>query len=162
MSPTSGISQNDPSSIIGAVQNGGDASEYITLDMYPRRFDLITMSIPNGSTSTGSPHPNGNNSDSPRDTEAGTPANGSEYASDSADETSSMVELSPEEFPLHFSERDNHLFHSSSSPYPLPVDGPEQQVLPLFIIANVAPLNLMVSDLIPLMIYCSSFMGRIT
>jgi len=121
------------------------------------------MSIRNGSTSTGSPHPNGNNSDSPHGREEEPSANGSEYASDLADETSSMVELSPEEFPSYFSERDNHLFHSSSSPYPLPVDGPEQQVLPLFIIADVvAPLNLTLSDLILFMIYCSSSMGLIT
>ena len=131
--------------------------------MYPHRFDLITMSIQNGSTSTGSPHPNGNNSNIPHDTEAEPSANGSEYASDIAEETSSMVELSPEEFPSYFSERDNHLFHSSSSPYPLPADGPEQQVLPLFIIADVVvPLNLTLSDLILLMIYCSSSMGLIT
>ena len=138
-------------------------ADILTLDMYPHRFDLITMSIRNGSTSTGSPHPNGNNSDSPHHTDAEASVNGSEYASDIADETSSMVELSPEEFPSYFSERDNHLFHSSSSPYPLPVDGPEQQVLPFFIVADVvAPLNLTPSDLIPLMIYCSSFMGLTT
>ncbi|KAG6852853.1 hypothetical protein C0991_008574 [Blastosporella zonata] len=40
-----------------------------------------------------------------------------------------IVELTSEEFPLYFSERDGRLFHShASSPYPLPVDTPEQQV----------------------------------
>lgn len=130
--------------------------------MYPHRFDLITMSLRNGSTSTGVPHPNGNSSDSPHDTETETHENGSEYDSDPTDETSSMIELTPEEFPSYFSERDNHLFHSSSSPYPLPVDGPEQQVLPSFIIPNVAPSNLILSDLMPFMTCCSSFTGRIT
>ncbi|KIM37900.1 hypothetical protein M413DRAFT_30557 [Hebeloma cylindrosporum] len=89
------------------------------------------MSLRNGHYSTGLPHANGNNSNGPHVTDSPTPGNGSEeYASDSPDETSSMEELAPEEFPSYFSERDNHLFHSSSSPYPLPVDGPEQHVLP--------------------------------
>jgi len=48
-----------------------------------------------------------------------------------------MVELAPDEFPSYFSERDNHLFHASSSPYPLPVDTLEQQVLLLFIVASI-------------------------
>ena len=87
------------------------------------------MSIPSGRTSTGFPRLNGNDSDSPNDTDTETQRNGSdEYASDLQDETSSMVELTSEDFPSYFSERDNHLFHASSSPYPLPVDGPEQQV----------------------------------
>lgn len=42
-----------------------------------------------------------------------------------------LAELTAEQFPLHFSERDGRLFHSShSSPYPLPVDTPEQEVSP--------------------------------
>ncbi|KAG6884446.1 hypothetical protein C0993_011048 [Termitomyces sp. T159_Od127] len=41
-----------------------------------------------------------------------------------------LTELTPEQFPLHFSERGGRLFHSHhSSPYPLPVDTPEQEVL---------------------------------
>ncbi|KAJ7143309.1 hypothetical protein C8R43DRAFT_1015054 [Mycena crocata] len=37
-------------------------------------------------------------------------------------------ELSSEDFPAYFSERDGRLFHShESSPYPLPVDTPEQE-----------------------------------
>ena len=91
------------------------------------------MSIRNGHTSTG--YSNGNNSENPHNTETETPGNG--YASDLADEPSSMVELAPDEFPSYFSERDNHLFHASSSPYPLPVDTLEQQVLLLFIVASI-------------------------
>ncbi|KAG6826942.1 hypothetical protein H0H92_013819 [Tricholoma furcatifolium] len=46
------------------------------------------------------------------------------------DTTPSLVELGPEDFPLHFSERDGRLFHShNTSPYPLPVDTPEQERL---------------------------------
>ncbi|KNZ71919.1 hypothetical protein J132_05193 [Termitomyces sp. J132] len=42
-----------------------------------------------------------------------------------------LIELTPEQFPLHFSERDGRLFHSQlfSSHYPLPVDTPEQERL---------------------------------
>ncbi|KAG6901202.1 hypothetical protein C0995_015449 [Termitomyces sp. Mi166 len=41
-----------------------------------------------------------------------------------------LDELTPDEFPLHFSERDGRLYHSHhSSPYPLPVDTPEQERL---------------------------------
>ncbi|KAG6879313.1 hypothetical protein C0992_003640 [Termitomyces sp. T32_za158] len=41
-----------------------------------------------------------------------------------------LAELTPEQFPLHFDERDGRLFHSHhSSPYPLPVDTPEQERL---------------------------------
>ncbi|KAF8970644.1 S-adenosyl-L-methionine-dependent methyltransferase [Flammula alnicola] len=47
--------------------------------------------------------------------------------SDPPDATSSLVELNPEDFPTYFSERNGRLFHSSSSPYPLPVDTPEQE-----------------------------------
>ena len=44
------------------------------------------------------------------------------------DATSTLVELSPDEFPSYFSERNGRLFHSGTSPYPLPVDTPEQRV----------------------------------
>ncbi|KAG6844102.1 hypothetical protein H0H87_009777 [Tephrocybe sp. NHM501043] len=41
-----------------------------------------------------------------------------------------LVELTSEEFPSHFTERDGRLFHShDTSPYPLPADTPEQQRL---------------------------------
>ncbi|KAJ7454998.1 S-adenosyl-L-methionine-dependent methyltransferase [Mycena galericulata] len=41
---------------------------------------------------------------------------------------SDVEELLPEDFPSYFSERDGRLFHShGSSPYPLPVDTPEQE-----------------------------------
>ncbi|KAF8124846.1 S-adenosyl-L-methionine-dependent methyltransferase [Mycena galopus ATCC 62051] len=41
---------------------------------------------------------------------------------------SEFEELSSEDFPTYFSERDGRLFHShGSSPYPLPVDTPEQE-----------------------------------
>jgi hypothetical protein len=94
------------------------------------------MSTPTHPASTPSPLLNGNNSDSPNDTETEAHRNGSdEYASDPQD--ASLVELTSEDFPSYFSERDDHLFHSSSSPYPLPVDGPEQQVLSLIVIASV-------------------------
>jgi len=129
--------------------------------MYPHRSDLTTMSTRNGHTFTG--YSNGYNSENPHDTETETPGNGSDgYASDVADETSSVVELAPDEFPSYFSEHDNHLFHASSSPYPLPADSPEQQVLSSFNSANIAALNFLLSDLIQFMIYCSSSTGRIT
>jgi hypothetical protein len=53
-----------------------------------------------------------------------------------------LYELTAEDFPLYFSERGGRLFHSHhSSPYPLPVDSPEQQVKkPLFV--RVTPSNL--------------------
>ncbi len=53
-----------------------------------------------------------------------------EYESDPEvpDATSTLVELSPDEFPGYFSERNGRLFHSGTSPYPLPVDTPEQRV----------------------------------
>jgi hypothetical protein len=38
-------------------------------------------------------------------------------------------ELTSDDFPAYFSERDGRLFHShGGSPYPLPVDTPEQEV----------------------------------
>ncbi|KAF9472630.1 S-adenosyl-L-methionine-dependent methyltransferase [Pholiota conissans] len=45
------------------------------------------------------------------------------------DATTSIVEVPPNEFPSYFSERNERLFHSSSSPYPLPVDTPETERL---------------------------------
>ncbi|KAG9217805.1 hypothetical protein CCMSSC00406_0005175 [Pleurotus cornucopiae] len=42
----------------------------------------------------------------------------------------SLVEVTESEFPSYFSERDGRLFHShGASPYPLPVDAPEQRRL---------------------------------
>ncbi|KAF8636112.1 hypothetical protein AX17_003815 [Amanita inopinata Kibby_2008] len=47
-----------------------------------------------------------------------------------SDDSSEVEELRPEEFPTYFSERDGRLFHSHpNAPYPLPVDGPEQDRL---------------------------------
>ncbi|KAF8181107.1 S-adenosyl-L-methionine-dependent methyltransferase [Pholiota molesta] len=45
------------------------------------------------------------------------------------DATTGIVELESDEFPSYFFERNGRLFHSSTSPYPLPVDTPEQQRL---------------------------------
>jgi hypothetical protein len=43
--------------------------------------------------------------------------------------TAGLTELDRDEFPSHFIERDDRLFHShGNSPYPLPVDTPEHQV----------------------------------
>ncbi|KDR78240.1 hypothetical protein GALMADRAFT_138359 [Galerina marginata CBS 339.88] len=54
-------------------------------------------------------------------------ANGSDdYDSEHLD-SPSVVELNSEDFPSYFREHDGRLFHSSSSPYPLPVDTPEQE-----------------------------------
>ena len=48
------------------------------------------------------------------------------YASDGS---SALTEIVTEECPDYFEERDGRLFHShGSSPYPLPVDTPEQEV----------------------------------
>ncbi|KAL0952635.1 hypothetical protein HGRIS_006881 [Hohenbuehelia grisea] len=50
--------------------------------------------------------------------------------SDLDDNMSALTELNEDEFPSYFAERDGRLFHShGSSPYPLPVDGHEQQRL---------------------------------
>ncbi|EGN94744.1 hypothetical protein SERLA73DRAFT_171168 [Serpula lacrymans var. lacrymans S7.3] len=51
--------------------------------------------------------------------------------SDAASDTSSVLtEIQPHEFEGYFDERDGRLFHSHGGlPYPLPVDGPEQQRL---------------------------------
>lgn len=48
--------------------------------------------------------------------------------SDSDDDASSVVQIEQDEFPGYFSERGGRLFHASTSPYPLPVDTPEQEV----------------------------------
>lgn len=47
-----------------------------------------------------------------------------------SDASSGMTELDgPEDFARHFQEREGRLFHShGGSPYPLPVDTPEQEV----------------------------------
>lgn len=52
------------------------------------------------------------------------------YAQFSRDDSpDSVQELAPGEFPSYFIERNERLFHSSStSPYPLPVDAREQEV----------------------------------
>jgi len=43
--------------------------------------------------------------------------------------TAGLEELVPNDYPGYFVERNHHLFHShGNSPYPLPVDTPEQQV----------------------------------
>ncbi|EMD34976.1 hypothetical protein CERSUDRAFT_85733 [Gelatoporia subvermispora B] len=45
-----------------------------------------------------------------------------------SDTSSDIVELGPDEFPRHFRQEVGRLFHShGSSPYPLPVDGNEQE-----------------------------------
>jgi len=53
---------------------------------------------------------------------------GGDYDSDAPESPSSVVSLSPDEFPAYFTERGGRLFHSTLSPYPLPVDTPEQEV----------------------------------
>ncbi|KAF9562857.1 S-adenosyl-L-methionine-dependent methyltransferase [Agrocybe pediades] len=58
------------------------------------------------------------------------PVDEDEMTSDSESSSFGLDELTDEEFPEHFSERDGRLFHSSpTSPYPLPVDTPEQERL---------------------------------
>lgn len=73
-----------------------------------------------------------NNSDQYHDDQDVEHDNGDGHDSDSEpdlpDATAGMVELGSDEFPDYFSERNDRLFHSSTSPYPLPVDTPEQQV----------------------------------
>ena len=53
-----------------------------------------------------------------------------DYGSDSDDSSDScMTEIGQEDIPSYFIEQDGRLFHShGNSPYPLPVDTPEQQV----------------------------------
>ena len=55
-----------------------------------------------------------------------------DYSSDSPDASMSQLEeIGPDEFPAYFSEINGRLFPStlvSSTPYPLPVDTPEQEV----------------------------------
>lgn len=63
-------------------------------------------------------------------------ANSDHYQSDNDDDTNSdtsdaVVEVSADEFPGYFQERDGRLFHSHGrSPYPLPVDAEEHEVSP--------------------------------
>ena len=48
---------------------------------------------------------------------------------DHSSDTSSLIEISSQEFPTYFVERDNRLFPSHGGPsYPFPVDGHEQNV----------------------------------
>jgi hypothetical protein len=59
--------------------------------------------------------------------------------SDVSDTSSDITELDQAEFPSYFQERNGHLFHShGSSPYPLPVDAPEQQVQFSLLQSNIA------------------------
>lgn len=52
-------------------------------------------------------------------------------------DSSTREELGPDDFPTYFSERDGRLFHSSTtSPYPLPADAPEQEVRAFGLIPN--------------------------
>ncbi|KAF8154294.1 S-adenosyl-L-methionine-dependent methyltransferase [Crassisporium funariophilum] len=82
---------------------------------------------------TDSPHDqrNGHNGDrAGRGSDEEDQDNGSstdDYASVHPDPSNSLEELGADDFPTYFSERGGRLFSSSSSPYPLPVDGPEQQ-----------------------------------
>jgi hypothetical protein len=48
------------------------------------------------------------------------------YASDTSD--ASIEEIGPNEFPHYFSEINGRLYPSASTPYPFPVDTPEQEV----------------------------------
>ncbi|CAA7262004.1 unnamed protein product [Cyclocybe aegerita] len=68
---------------------------------------------------------NGNNSGDDSDEQGG--HNNGDHHSNPPDASSALVELQSDEFPYYFSERDGRLYHSSSSPYPLPVDTPEQE-----------------------------------
>jgi len=77
------------------------------------------MAIPSGSAQGQLPF-NGNGSDLHDEDPNSESDSGSE---------GSLYEIQSEDFPLHFSERDDRLFHASpTSPYPLPVDTPEQEV----------------------------------
>ena len=51
-----------------------------------------------------------------------------------SDASSEITELDPTDFAGYFRERDGRLFHShGNSPYPLPVDAPEQEVCDPFV-----------------------------
>ncbi|KAF9446856.1 S-adenosyl-L-methionine-dependent methyltransferase [Macrolepiota fuliginosa MF-IS2] len=52
-----------------------------------------------------------------------------DYAEFSRDGSPSLLELEADDFPTYFTEREGRLFHSSTSPYPLPADAPEQERL---------------------------------
>jgi hypothetical protein len=52
-----------------------------------------------------------------------------EYASDTPDASMTQLEeIDSDEFPDYFSEINGRLFSSVSTPYPFPVDTPEQEV----------------------------------
>ncbi|KAK7055516.1 secondary metabolism regulator laeA [Favolaschia claudopus] len=76
---------------------------------------------------------NGGSQDADSDSEPGEEANGEGAEHESAfpgaeAEDSDFEELTSDDFPTYFSERDGRLFHSHGrSPYPLPVDTPEQE-----------------------------------
>jgi len=67
------------------------------------------------------------NSENHSDDDSDHPDEHEEYA---PDRSSSLSPIQPDDFPSYFLERDGRLFHSSTtSPYPLPVDTPEQERL---------------------------------
>jgi len=52
-----------------------------------------------------------------------------------------MIELRSEDFPSYFVERRGRLFSSNPTPYTLPVDAPEQEVVTLLVLALLAELT---------------------
>ena len=59
----------------------------------------------------------------------GTHSGQEEYTSDTPDESMTQLEeIGPDEFPNYFLELNGRLFPSALTPYPFPVDTPEQEV----------------------------------
>ena len=76
------------------------------------------MSVPTYTDPDSSNQPNGTHNDH---------EDSDDYASDASD--ASMTELEEiDDFPSYFSEINRRLFPSASTPYPFPVDTPEQEV----------------------------------
>jgi len=69
-----------------------------------------------------------NNDDSVNHHESINNTNGNDETGSTEEDSPSVEEISSDEFPSHFVERNGRLFPSNGTPCPLPVDTPEQEV----------------------------------
>src|SRR5258705_10165111 len=68
--------------------------------------------------------------------------NGHDENHSSEGDSRSMIELRSDDFPSYFVERRGRLFSSNPTPYILPVDTPEQEVVTLLVLVLLTELTL--------------------